>query len=126
MRRVTGTQQSLHPAIARRAYSVPGPNFLWHVDGNHKMIKWRFVIYGGIDGFSQLVTYLHCWMNNRSETVLDLFLKETDEYGVPSRVRSDHGGKNVLIWRFMEGGVFITLGSKDFGEMFTLQFHQHL
>ena len=67
VRRVTGTQQSLHPAITRRTYSVPGPNSLWHVDGNHKMIKWRFVIHGGIDGFSRLVTYLHCSTNNRSE-----------------------------------------------------------
>ena len=25
--------------IDRRAYSVPGPNSLWHIDGNHKLIR---------------------------------------------------------------------------------------
>ena len=26
--------------IQRRTYSVPGPNFLWHIDGNHKLIRY--------------------------------------------------------------------------------------
>ena len=102
VRRITGTQHSAHPPIARRTYFVPGPNYLWHVDGNHKMIKWHFVIHGGIDGFSRLITYLLCSTNNRSDTVGGLFLKATEEYGVPSRIRSDYGGENVQIWRFME------------------------
>ena len=25
--------------ISRRTYCVPGPNFLWHIDGNHKLIR---------------------------------------------------------------------------------------
>ena len=26
--------------LRRRSYSVPGPQHLWHVDGNHKLIRW--------------------------------------------------------------------------------------
>ena len=25
--------------IQRRSYSVPGPRHLWHIDGNHKLIR---------------------------------------------------------------------------------------
>ena len=44
--------------LYRRVYSVPGSNYLWHIDGNHKMICYRLVVHGGIDGFSRLITYL--------------------------------------------------------------------
>ena len=30
--------------IYHRTYSVPSPNSLWHIDGNHTMIKWQLVI----------------------------------------------------------------------------------
>ena len=40
------TNTGLNPSIFRRTYSVPGPNFLWHIDGNHKLIKYRLVIHG--------------------------------------------------------------------------------
>ena len=96
---IRGTQACPYPPIFRRTYNVPGPNHLWHVDGNHKMIKWRFVVHGGIDGFSRLITYLRCSTNNRADTVGALFVKATEQYGIPSRVRSDYGGENVQIWR---------------------------
>ena len=103
--RINGNEPRLHPPIARRTYSVSGPNALWHIDGNHKLIKWRLVIHGGIDGFSRVVTFLKCSNNNRSDTVLTEFVSATCEFAIPSRVSSDLGGKNVGVWRFMEEGL---------------------
>ena len=37
-------------ALHRRRYCVSMPNSLWHIDGYHKLIRWRIVIHGGIDG----------------------------------------------------------------------------
>jgi hypothetical protein len=28
--------------VKRRSYNVQGPNALWHVDGNHKLIRYVF------------------------------------------------------------------------------------
>lgn len=39
------TNVGLNRSIFRRAYSVPGPNYLWHIDGNHKPIKYRLVVH---------------------------------------------------------------------------------
>lgn len=59
--------------IQRRMYRVKGPNYLWHVDGNHTLIRYKFIIHGAVDGFSRLVTFLKCY-NNRAETVLQSFV----------------------------------------------------
>jgi len=71
--RISGRGSPSHP-IRRRVYSVPGPNALWHLDGNHKMIRYRLVVHGAIDGFSRMVTFLKCSNNNRASTVLNSFI----------------------------------------------------
>ena len=53
--------------------------------------------HGGIDGYSRIVVYLECGSNNKARTVYDLFLKAVQQYGLPSRVRSDQGRENYLI-----------------------------
>ena len=87
--------------VSRRTYSVKRSNSLWHIDGHHSLIRWRMVIHGAIDGYSRMIVYLACSTNNRSLTVYKLFKAATDEFGVPSRVRSDKGGENVLVCQFM-------------------------
>jgi hypothetical protein len=61
-----------------------------------------------------MITYLHCSTNNRASTVLELFVEAIGKYGLPSRVRSDHGRENIRIAEHMlehrgaERGSFIT------------------
>ena len=54
-----------------------------------------------IDGFSRMILYVHCATNNYANTVLDLFLGGTTEYGLPSRVHGDHGGENKRVAELM-------------------------
>ena len=91
-----GVQRRLRRALHRRIYSVPMPNSLWHIDGHHKLIRWRIVV-----GFSRLPVYLQATTNNRAETVLQSFLNAVGSYGLPSRLRCDKGGENVMVSEYM-------------------------
>ncbi|XP_052254926.1 uncharacterized protein LOC127860708 [Dreissena polymorpha] len=88
-------------SIWQRVYTVAGPNSLWHIDGNHKLIRWGFVIHGGIDGLSRMCVFLQAAANNKATTMTKVFMTGTQRYGVPSRVRNDHGLGNTRVGAFM-------------------------
>ncbi|CAB3999437.1 uncharacterized protein LOC110247927 [Paramuricea clavata] len=87
--------------IERRVYRVPGPNSLWHLDGHHKLVRWRIVIHGAIDGYSRCITYLKCATNNEAATVLTFFQYAVQRFSVPIRIRCDHGTENIHVARWM-------------------------
>ena len=51
----------------------------------------------GMDGYSRCCVFLRCSTNNKAVTVLECFQEATAQWGIPSRVRSDYGGENVLV-----------------------------
>ena len=59
--------------------------------------RWKIVLHGAIDGFSRYVLYLKATTNNRASTVLALFTRAVDMYGLPSHVRGDHGLENIEV-----------------------------
>ena len=63
--------------------------------------RWKFVVHGGIDGYSRLIVYLQCSGNNRAGTVMQAFSEAVQLYGVPSRVRADRGTENVQVSDYM-------------------------
>ncbi|KAG6806455.1 hypothetical protein H0H92_011282, partial [Tricholoma furcatifolium] len=101
--------------IRRRVYNVPGPNSLWHHDGQHGLIRWGIVIHGFIDGYSRLITGLRAHNNNAAQTVLNLFLEASQIYGVPSRLRGDHGLENLFVAAWMEENMGYGRGSYLWG-----------
>ena len=96
-----GPQLRSLTTVRRRVYRSEGVNHVWHIDGNHKLIRWRMVIHGGIDVFSRLIVYMRCATNNTAATVLSQFQSAVTIFGYPYSVRSDLGGENVDVWRDM-------------------------
>jgi hypothetical protein len=69
-----GREYRRRKRVKRRVYRVAGPHHLWHLDTNHKMVRFNLSIAGGIDGFSRTCTFLAANDNNLSMTMLSEFL----------------------------------------------------
>jgi hypothetical protein len=57
LKRIDAVGQALrrYGTVVRQPYSVPRSNYLWHMDGHHKLIAWGIVLHGIIDGFCRTV-----------------------------------------------------------------------
>lgn len=73
------------------------------------------MIHGFIDGYSRLITGLRASDNNLAQTVMDVFWAAAQVYGVPSRMRGDHGVENLILAAFMESARGTRRGSYIWG-----------
>lgn len=97
-----GTATRWSTTINRRKYSVPYANFLWHLDTHHSLKRWGIVVHGGIDGYSRLIPFLRAATSNSAKAAATFFVAGTNNFGIPSRVRTDHGTEYVHIGQIME------------------------
>ena len=58
------------------------------------------MIHGGIDGYSRMIVFLVC-STDKAGTVFNKFIRAVEEFGLPSRIRSDKGGENVDVAWYM-------------------------
>ena len=97
----SGVEERSRKRIKRAVYHSDGPHHCWHIDGNHKLIRWGIVIHGCIDGCTRNIIYLAARDNNRSTVVLEAFEDGVARYQIPMKVRSDFGGENILVAKYM-------------------------
>lgn len=71
------------------------------MDGHHKLVRWRMVIHGAIDGFSRAVMFLKCSTNNEALTILTLFEDAIQKFNIPARIRCEHGTENIQVAKWM-------------------------
>ncbi|XP_057292231.1 uncharacterized protein LOC130614788 [Hydractinia symbiolongicarpus] len=85
--------------LRRRIYSVPGPGFLWHIDGYDKLKPYGFSILGCIDGFSRKIIWMKVSPSNKDPNIIAAYflLAVKENAAVPTKIRSDDGTENSLI-----------------------------
>ena len=94
-------QSRMKGRLKRRVYNIKGANHLWHINTNHKPVKWYLIIFEATDGYSRLLLSLECISKNKTPTVLACFLKGLHTCGLSRRVRSDKGRKKFLVVNYI-------------------------
>ncbi|KAH7109535.1 hypothetical protein EDB81DRAFT_833653, partial [Dactylonectria macrodidyma] len=83
----------------RREFIVPGPDWVWSLDGYDKLKQWGFEIYAGIDGYARYITWFYCGYSAATSWNVALqYLSVLRQRGMmPRAIRSDHGGETALM-----------------------------
>jgi hypothetical protein len=80
-------------------YIVPGPNFIWSIDGHLKLAPYGIEIYACIDAYSRYIVWIYAGISAcTAVSVLRQYLDCLEEIQIQPRfVRSDRGGETVRL-----------------------------
>ena len=97
-----GVRERRARRLRRRHYSVPGPNYIWHMDSYDKLTPFGIGVNGCIDGFSRHIIWMQANVtNSKPDVVAAYFIGAVSERGgCPKIMRSDLGTENVHVNRF--------------------------
>jgi len=80
-------------------YTVPGPDWLWCLDGHDKLAKYGIEIYGSVDAYSRRVIWFFVGTSNRTQvSVLRQYLYAVKRIGYcPNFLRTDRGRETPMM-----------------------------
>lgn len=70
-----GVKRRKQRRLLRRQYAVPGPNFIWHIDGYDELKPFGFAIHGVNDGFSRRMLWLEVGPSNNNPKIFTRYLR---------------------------------------------------
>ena len=59
--------------LKRRKYGSRGPNYIWHMDENDKLLPFGFAIHGAIDCYSRRILWLSISPTSKSPSVISTY-----------------------------------------------------
>ena len=83
----------------RGGFTVPGPNYIWSVDGYCKLRDYGFDIYAAIDAYSRYIVWCFVGFSGLTErSVFAQYVKTVEAYEfLPMVIRSDHGSETGML-----------------------------
>jgi hypothetical protein len=80
-------------------YTVPGPDWLWCLDGHDKLARYGFEIYGSVDAYSRKIVWFFVGCSNRTQvSVLRQYLNTVKKLGYcPNFLRTDRGRETPMM-----------------------------
>ena len=83
----------------RENYIVPGPDWLWCLDGHDKLAKYGIEIYGCVDAYSRKIIWFFVGISNRTQvSVVRQYLHAIKSVGYcPNYLRTDRGRETPMM-----------------------------
>ena len=80
-------------------YIVPGPDWLWCLDGHDKLARYGIEIYGSVDAYSRKIIWFYVGVSNRTQvSVLHQYLHTIKTLGYcPNYLRTDRGRETLMM-----------------------------
>lgn len=94
-----GVQARSSHRLRRRLYWAMGPNYIWHVDGNDKLVPYGLAIHGAIDGYSRKILWLEIGPSNKNPLITAGYFLDCVRQlgGTALHLRFDPGTENGRI-----------------------------